>query len=355
LDEGDEGHLLETRPYGGNKWGGKYLRAPDIYFTILEKGKDKLVPLNEIGTVETYLNTGGADGFFIVRDAGTVGPIKVIQNVSREGCGQNFELEEQFVKPFIKSPSEINSLIIHQSDAKWLLVVFPENETQLTDRARKYLRWGESVGFHQRSGCRNRRPWWKLPKQAINPAPCLFFRGYNDRLFSPWNPNRISYTRAYGIWFYIDEEVGVAMINSTLIALEREMLGRTALGQGALDFQGVDVVRIHLVKPQLLSEPLVNRLRAAFGSMASRPVRSIFEELGFALCRERRCEHPEHPYEHVRPEALTLEQVRQASPDRFELDAVVFDVLGLTEAERLEVYRAVAQLVKERLVKARSV
>lgn len=24
--------------YEGNKWGGKYLRAPDIFFTILEKG-----------------------------------------------------------------------------------------------------------------------------------------------------------------------------------------------------------------------------------------------------------------------------------------------------------------------------
>ena len=97
------------------------------------------------------------------------------------------------------------------------------------------------------------------------------------------------------------------------------------------------------------------RILFAFDRLASRPVRSIFEELGFTLCRVRRCEHPEHPYEHVKPEALTLEQVRQASPDRFELDSVVFDVLGLTEEERLEVYRAVAQLVKDRLVKARSV
>jgi len=85
------------------------------------------------------------------------------------------------------------------------------------------------------------------------------------------------------------------------------------------------------------------------------PIRSIFEELGFPLCRQRRCEHSEHPYEHVRPESLTLEQVRRASPDRFELDRVVFDVLGLTEPERREVYQAVAGLVKDRLVKAKSV
>jgi hypothetical protein len=74
--------------------------------------------------------------------------------------------------------------------------------------------------------------------------------------------------------------------------------------------------------------------------------------LGFEVGREQ---HSEHPYEQVTPEALTLEQVQRASPDRFELDAVIFDVLGLTDDERLAVYKAVAQLVKDRLVKARSV
>ena len=29
----------EDLPYIGNKWGGKYLRAPDIFFTILEKAE----------------------------------------------------------------------------------------------------------------------------------------------------------------------------------------------------------------------------------------------------------------------------------------------------------------------------
>lgn len=51
----------------------------------------------------------------------------------------------------------------------------------------------------------------------------------------------------------------------------------------------------------------------------------------------------------------TRDQLRIASPDRFALDAVVFDALGLTDEERLQVYRAVVELVKNRLVKARSV
>jgi len=55
------------------------------------------------------------------------------------------------------------------------------------------------------------------------------------------------------------------------------------------------------------------------------------------------------------PETLVPEQAQRALPDRFELDWTVFDVLGLTEEGRLEVYRAVVQPVKDRLVKARSV
>ncbi len=47
--------------------------------------------------------------------------------------------------------------------------------------------------------------------------------------------------------------------------------------------------------------------------------------------------------------------MKSASPDRFELDSVVFDVLGLTDEERLQVYRAVVELVKNRLVKVKSV
>ncbi|MCX7662010.1 MAG: Eco57I restriction-modification methylase domain-containing protein, partial [Candidatus Omnitrophica bacterium] len=47
----DFGKDPDTAQYQGNKWGGKYLRAPEIYWKILEKGKDKLVRLGEIADV----------------------------------------------------------------------------------------------------------------------------------------------------------------------------------------------------------------------------------------------------------------------------------------------------------------
>jgi hypothetical protein len=61
LEEGREG-----AEYLGGKWGGFYLRAPDIYFRILRKAGDKLVPLSEVAEVRSGIATG-ANGFFHLR------------------------------------------------------------------------------------------------------------------------------------------------------------------------------------------------------------------------------------------------------------------------------------------------
>jgi hypothetical protein len=57
----------KTGQYIGNKWGGKYLRAPEIYWRILEKGKGKLVKLGDIAEVRFGIKTG-ANEFFYVED-----------------------------------------------------------------------------------------------------------------------------------------------------------------------------------------------------------------------------------------------------------------------------------------------
>jgi hypothetical protein len=85
--------------------------------------------------------------------------------------------------------------------------------------------------------------------------------------------------------------------------------------------------------------------------LLTRPILSIFEELGFQKCTQRNCNHPEHPYEYVKPEEVSFDRIM---PDRRELDKIVFEALGLTEEEQLEVYRAVLELVKNRLLKAKS-
>ena len=69
---------LSKGQYAGNKWGGKYLRAPDIFFTILEKGKGKLVKLGDIAEVRRGFTTGVND-FFYLEPTGQKAPKGYIQ------------------------------------------------------------------------------------------------------------------------------------------------------------------------------------------------------------------------------------------------------------------------------------
>jgi len=78
--------------------------------------------------------------------------------------------------------------------------------------------------------------------------------------------------------------------------------------------------------------------------LEKRKIFTIFEELG--LTRSNK------DYSNIDPNDVSLDKVM---PDRRELDRIIFEALGLTEDDQLEVYLAVVELVKNRLVKARSV
>ncbi|RMF53182.1 MAG: hypothetical protein D6750_01240, partial [Bacteroidetes bacterium] len=98
-DEGEQGPTakntsrrlpIKTARYLGNKWGGKYLRAPDIFFTILEKGRGKLVPLGHLAEVRRGFTTG-ANEFFYLDD----------EKIRQWG------IEPEFLKPFLFSLKEV--------------------------------------------------------------------------------------------------------------------------------------------------------------------------------------------------------------------------------------------------------
>lgn len=97
-------------------------------------------------------------------------------------------------------------------------------------------------------------------------------------------------------------------------------------------------------KQQILSSSILNadeqnRITEQLYNLGKRDLKSIFTECGI---------DPES-------EVPIAEQEPNPLPDRKALDDIVFDALGLTEKERKEVYRAVCQLVWERINKARSV
>ena len=63
----EEGFDADAEKYVGSKWG-KYLRAPSIFFKILEKGKDLFVPLNAVAEVRFGIKTGANEFFYLTEE-----------------------------------------------------------------------------------------------------------------------------------------------------------------------------------------------------------------------------------------------------------------------------------------------
>jgi len=329
----------EHGKYVGGKWGGKYLRAPDIFFTILEKGKGKLVRLGDIAEVRFGIKTG-ANEFFYLEPTGKPAP-KGLLHV-RNGAGWEGLIEEEFLKPVVKSPQEVRGVILRAEFLRnRLFMCHQEKDSLKGTRALDYIRWGETQGYHERPTCRARSCWWDVREQLC--PVFIWFKAFNERFIVPVNKEGVlSSDRFYAInpsksdAQYLDR-LTVAL-NSTLSHLFVELTGRVNLGQGALDNMTYEAARSLLVSPGHLRADISPTL------LIDRAINSIFQELGLPA--------PNKDYSNIRPEDVSLDKVL---PDRRELDMVVFEAVGLTEREQLAVYRAVVELVKNRLVKAGSV
>jgi hypothetical protein len=352
LEEGveipqDEGLILDVKslPYIGNKWGGKYLRAPEIFFTILEKGKDKLVRLGDIAEVKRGFTTG-ANEFFYLEPTGRPAP-KGLLHV-KNSAGWEGYIEEEFLKPVIKSPRELKTIIVREEDLKYKVFMCHKSKEELKGTyALKYIEWGEKQGYHKRPTCASRPRWWDLGERRISDLLYSYIIGEIHKI--PINTISLADCNLFDIYLNDKQQIQnlAVIINSPIFRLFLEISGREMTGSlTVLKIQIYEFKSVFVIRPGIISvkAKLLN-------SFLTREIKSIFEELGFQKCNQRNCNHPEHPYEYVKPEEVSFDRIM---PDRRELDKIVFEAIGLTEEEQLEVYRAVLELVKNRLLKAKS-
>ena len=92
---------------------------------------------------------------------------------------QEWGIEEQFLKPVIKSPRECRSILIDPSQLKFKLFMCGADRAALVGTAAlEYIEWGESEGFDQRPSCRARARWWDLGErfEPFGIIPC----GYRE-------------------------------------------------------------------------------------------------------------------------------------------------------------------------------
>ena len=284
------------KKYAGDKWGGKYLRAPDIYWTLLDKGKDKLVRLGDIAEVRRGFTTG-ANEFFYLNDERI----------------QEWGIESKFLKPVIKSPRECKSIRVDPSQLQFKLFMCHADKAALAGTAAlEYIEWGEKQGYHRGPSCRSRPRWWDLGERQIPP---LFFSCLISSTARTLYAQDGCYTSDNFQEIHTNSGLILplcASLNSSLFQLMANVIGRSGLGGGLLKIQTYEVLELLCLDPKTF----------AFEN------ETIF--------------------------ASTAWEMLDPSDDRRALDAIIFDALGLTQGERDGVYEGVVDLVESRLRKARS-
>lgn len=205
--------------------------------------------------------------------------------------------------------------------------------------ALSYIQWGEQQKTRRRQKVaagipwpevetvKRRTPgWWAIPESNLQETQLFMLYVVNDRFLCAFSSSPIISDRCFHRIFPSDIGNSTtlwAVLNSTLMVLMIELYGRHGLGQGALKFETMDTKQLPIVDPRPLSEDVEEDLANAIKRIASRKIDNIFNEVNFQ--------------------------------DRRELDKIVMgEILGLSDEEQLEVYRAVIDLVKSRIEKAKS-
>jgi len=329
----EEGFNEETQSYEGAKWG-KYLKAPDIFFKILKKAKDKLVPLKEVAYVKRGFTTGANEFFYLTEEE-----IKR-RKIEKEFWTHKDKKDNWIPNYVIKSPRECRSIVINPEDLKYRVLMIHKNRDLLKGtHVLKYIKWGETQGFHKRPTCLSRGEMWYELQYQIKRQTILCRRFFNEIHNWPFNDISAFIDQTFYIAFIKSSnfsKIISAFLNSTLNWMLTEVYGRFNLGLGVLQYAVYESGTLPVINPQKITRPQLKKISAIFDRFSEWKINSIFEELGTN-----------------NPEKASLEKIK---PDRRALDQLVMgDILGFTDEEQIEVYRAVVDLVKSRIEKARSV
>jgi methylase of polypeptide subunit release factors len=351
---------------------GRFLRADDVFFRVLEKAGAKLAPLADLASVRFGVKTGandffylkpeadghrrvmgsvakpmrpleslanvrrgmttGANEFFYLKSspesAGTVGPRGLLRVQNRRG--DIIEIESKYLHPVVFSLKEIPGIEIKDTRTRMLFFDCPVRTERLKGtRAIEYIKAGERDGLHLRPTCSARAPWYCVAR-GMEPAPLIFPSKIGERWLVAINRAGVHEDKKlYGIFPRCSVPVRLlaALLNSTWARYYAEMTCRQLTGAQAIADIDVAVAEQILVPdPEALTGRERRLLVAALDAIARRPVSSIFGEV------ER--------------------------PDRRRLDELILAAIGFTEeSERTEVlielYSAATALVRSRLARSR--
>lgn len=299
------------------KWG-RYLRAPQVYFDLLNQARNKLALLRDVAPPSRGSLTGNNEFYYLTDE-------KI----------KEWDLEPEFLLPLLKSPSDSNSIIINKNELRMKVFVCRLTKGELLKQDKlntlRYIEWGEKQVFTSGSQAgltwphgaevRNRKPgWYALPEYRGRYAQLFFAQAYGDRHIHKYIATPIiADARLYFLSpVNSDIEIIAAIMNSSVTTIFTEVVGRVTMGDGALELKVEDARDyLHVPNPLRFDEAHRQAILAAFQPLLQRPIGSVFDEI--------------------------------QQPDRQALDRAVLSAMGLDPERWLApLYEGLALLVTER-------
>ena len=316
-----EGVDTKTSIYTGSKWG-KYIRAPKVFFSIVEQNRDLLVQLQSLAEVRFGIKTGANEFFYLT-------PCEAEQ----------LKIEEEFLQPVIFSLKEVKSYWLDRSILTNRIIVCHKRKAELKNtHLLAHIKRGEKARYHERPTCASRgaNSWYMLAA-GWPYAPLIFPAKIGERMPVFLNDDVYEDKKLYGITPFkpADTRLLAALLNSTLSRFFVEFSARQLTGAQAIADIDVTVVEsLSIISPERISESQRADLIAAFDRLAETKAESLFNEIA------------------ATPDEVSLDNIK---PERRAIDRIIMaDILRLTDEEQLDVYRAVIDVIKSRPDKAAS-
>lgn len=344
----DEDSSLQVGEYYGGKWGIN-LRAPDLWFRLLDHLESSLVPLVEIAEVRFGVKSGKDVFFFpkddsqralktvdpdefhkqygVKRDVVASGKVKIV--LCGEQYGESHPIESCYLEPEIHSIMGLDQYDVKSEDCQRLILLLPGNRDQLVNTyAWKYVEWGESRGYHDNPTCKGRvtdaREWYDLTDSPR--ASVILPKIQQYRLFTILN--RAKFYQASALLGVIDiNELSptllAALLNSTISVLSRILHARILGNEGNIQLDVYSAEMMLVPDPRNGTEKQRKRVADAFAVMKDRPI------LGFLS--ERRLRHMNYVANGKEADLLRLSNESELTQlDRRELDDAILELLGIS-------------------------
>jgi len=293
--------------YEGTKWSN-HLKAPDIYWRIVDELNEDLVKLKDVADVKRGTTTGCNEFFYLSED-------KIAE----------WGIEKRFIVPIMKSSQQ--SKRTHPILSEFKLSLFYCNSSKQSlqgTNALHYIEWGEESHvvidnndkpkemrkFHERATTKSRNYWYFIGERT--PPPLIGPKSMNEMYKCFRNEENVFIgDRLYEVYPVkgFEDEIN-ALMQSTYFSFMLELGARTGLGQGLLDLMVYELENVLIPDPGIIEG--INPL--------NRQYKKIEGEL--------------------------------ISHDRLELDKIIFESIGLSELEIEEFYKSYRQIVSNRLGKA---